>query len=155
MPIIKNLSEISDVYIGSEKITDIYAGNDKVKSGQQELPWTQPKLSANGTIGGNAFACIGNGEYSSDTKGYKAFDKSTSTYWYGLRGNLPYYLEWYNPVALKISQIIFTTGTARSDVEYCTKDYEIQASNDGNSWISIYSGTNTKRAHKTPVTVNL
>jgi len=41
--------------LDQKKITDVYAGNDKVKSGQQELPWTQPVLSANGTIGGDSF----------------------------------------------------------------------------------------------------
>lgn len=30
MPIVNNLNEISDVYLGSEKITDVYAGNDKI-----------------------------------------------------------------------------------------------------------------------------
>ena len=32
MPIIKNLSEISDVYLGSEKITDVYAGDKEIYS---------------------------------------------------------------------------------------------------------------------------
>jgi len=156
MPIINNLSEISDVYIGSEKITDVYAGNDKVKSGQQELPWTQPILSADGTIGGNSFACAGSDIYGSGYEAWRAFDNNTSKYAY--LNAPPQWLEWYNPNPLKISKIIIKSGNeaTMANGNSCIKNYKIQASTDNNNWIDIYTGTNsTKSSKRVAITANI
>lgn len=142
MPIVNNLNEISDVYLGSEKITDVYAGNDKVKSGQQELPWTQPVLSANGTIGGNSFACAAS-SILSGYEAYKAFDNSTSTYW-NPASYAPQWLEWYNPNPLKITQLNFIT-----DSNFYIDTYTIQASEDNINWRNVYSKSGNTSANFT------
>lgn len=124
--------------------------------GEKELPWTQPALSANGTIGGDRFACAASSEQASDGYGaYKAFNNNNDESWFA-KAKPPQWLEWYNPVPLKITKIIFATGTTYSGITVsCIKDYIIQASIDGNSWINIYTGVNSVKGVKTIVTANI
>ena len=133
------------------------------KREETEQPWTQPVLSANGTIGGDSFACAANTEYT-DNPAWKAFDNDANTDWQGLQSHgLPNILEWYNPSGLKITQITFTSGRRVSDggfppkysIRFCAKNYTIQASEDGNTWVDIYTGTNTSYSEKKSITVNI
>lgn len=136
------------------------------KREETEQPWTQPVLSANGTIGGDSFACAASSEYSTGS-GYawKAFDNDNTGCWGGSTygsSAVPQWLEWYNPSGLKITQITFTSG-GRTNIggfppKYvttgCVKDYTIQASADGNTWIDIYTGTNTSFSVKQSITAS-
>lgn len=153
MPIVNNLNEISDVYLGSEKITDVYAGNDKVKSGQQELPWTQPVLSTNGTMGGDSFACDQKSYYSGGRPyyAYRAFDNNISTDWENDAMTVagltpPTWISWYNPNPLKISKITIISGGAGG--YHNPKDFKIQVSDDNINWSDIYTGTNSLTGSK-------
>jgi hypothetical protein len=120
--------------------------------GEKEIPWTQPVLSANGTIGGNAFACAASSVYNS-SYAWKAFDNNLSNEWSSDgRAPLPAYLEWYNPKPLKISKIVYRTGNI---VAGRIVEYKIQASIDGNNWIDIYNGNNPDTPGNIEVTVNI
>ena len=122
------------------------------KREETEQPWTQPVLSANGTIGGNSFACAASSAYNS-SYAWKAFDNDLSTDW-GSDGTvpLPAYLEWYNPKPLKINKIVYRTGNALGGRII---EYKIQASIDGNNWIDIYNGNNPDSTGNIEVTVNI
>lgn len=127
------------------------------KREETEQPWTQPVLSANGTIGGDSFACAANTEYT-DNPAWKAFDNDTNTAWEGVNGfEFPQIIEWYNPNPLKITQIVFVTGYKRlgQGVYYCVKNYKIQASTDGNSWVDVFTGTNSSYSDKKSITVSI
>ena len=129
MSIIQNLSEVSDVYLGTNTISSIYAGTDEIYSGQQELPWTQPVLSANGTIGGNAFACAASSVGYNNV--WNAFDNNTNTFvWLN---QSPQWIEWYNPNPLKISKVRFTSQMGG------VQNGNLQFSDDGITWTNIYS----------------
>ena len=69
--------------------------------------WQQPVLSANGTMGGSKFACAVSA-YTLVTSGtvadaYGAFDNNTNTYWRS--GTTSGWIQFYNPVPLKVSAI--------------------------------------------------
>lgn len=88
--------------------------------------WTQPTLSANGTVGGDSFACRANSTYTGyDT--YKAFDNSSTTAWAENTTTNSGYLEFYSPVKLKVSKITIQnrheyTNTWASGVVYGSLD---------------------------------
>lgn len=110
------------------------------------VSWTRPNLSANGTIGGSSFACAAINEYSGK-EAYKAFDSATTTDWEPINKTAyPQWIEWYNPNALKTTQIVVVHGERKSlGQSYIynnfIKDWKLQASEDGNTWIDIASGT--------------
>lgn len=106
------------------------------------IPWSRPNLSADGTVGGSSFACVAINAYSG-AEAYKAFDSSTTTNWEVINNTaFPHWIEWYNPNALKTTQIEITHGAVLSDIRrFFINEWKLQASEDGNTWIDIASGT--------------
>jgi len=125
------------------------------KRGEVETSWTQPVLSANGTIGDNAFACAASSEVGYDSihnqyyTAWKAFNGITPAqdqdgYWMASSTSLPQWLEWYNPNPLKITRIQITGGGNMMGVYVGQPTtYQIQTSNDNINWSTIYNGTNS------------
>lgn len=148
MSLYNGSDKIKDLYIGPTKIKELYVGSTKVYSSQQELPWTQPVLSANGTIGGNSFACAAS---SNQSTAYKVFDNSTSSAFVSTASQ-PSWIEWYNPYPLKISQIKIATQLQGVVYQGALGDFYIQVSDDGINWTTVYTGSNRT---STSVTVNL
>lgn len=129
------------------------------KREETEQSWTQPVLSANGTIGGDSFACAANTEYI-DNPAWKAFDSNANTDWQGANSyGLPNILEWYNPNPLNVTKIVFVTGLKEGSltpiIYSCAKNYLVQASIDNTNWVDIYTGTNTSYSEKKSITVNI
>lgn len=122
----------------------------------EEQPWTQPVLNANGTIGGDSFACAASNEYN---PAWRAFDNETSNDWENNNGDMPCWLEWYNPNALKVTQIVIVTGIKPSqffsEIYGCLKNYKIQASSDNSNWADIYTGSNSSYSAKKSLTINI
>ena len=115
-------------------------------------PFIQPELTANGTMGGDSFACNQNAYYSSTTlawRCFKAWDGSSigeSDRWQinSVSTSTYYYIEWYNPSAILVNKL--TIYNAESS--YTVRDYILQGSNDYSTWANIISGTNTNTAGK-------
>lgn len=131
------------------------------KRTESETSWTQPVLSANGTIGGNAFACAASSTQSSQasTQPYKAFNgvyQTTSEGWFSRTGNYPAWLEWYNPLALKITNLKIYSGV---DYGYSygsnLGDFYIQVSDDNTNWETVYSGSNRSSGKALLTEINL
>lgn len=93
-----------------------------------EKDFVRPNLSANGTLGGNAFA-VG----ATDNYAFRAVDGNSSTYW-SATGSSPRYI-FYNPNSLKVTQLKlnFTATT------YWATNVTLQGSDDGSSWTTIPS----------------
>lgn len=157
MSLYNGSDKIKDLYIGPTKIKELYVGSTKVYSSQQELPWTQPVLSANGTIGGNSFACAASSEYNSNMLAYKAFDGNSSSYWYASSSSLPQWLELYNPIPLKITEIQIDGGihdNLTGSYDGQPTSFQIQVSEDGVNWTTIYNGTNSSHLERITVNIN-
>lgn len=117
--------------------------------------WTRPNLTANGTIGGSSFACTAvNAQTKYDA--YYAFNNSNAVWRPVNKTAFPQWIEWYNPNALKITQIVVKHGKSEyfnhDYIYYCfIQDWKLQASEDGNTWVDITSGTVSAsdiRSHK-------
>lgn len=124
------------------------------KREQTEQPWTQPVLSANGTIGGDSFACAassvltGNAAY----QAFQAFDNSTYLWTSAKNQQNNSWLEWYNPKKIAITTLKFWTGG-----DYgmgVIKNFKIQASNDNSTWVDIETGATSSNANVT-ITKNI
>lgn len=108
-----------------------------------DVSWTQPKLSANGTMGGSSFACHANSEYSSSYAAWHAFDgvKSSSNAW--IINNPPSnkYITAYSPTPIKVSKINVYNRNA-----YSVKAGAIYGSNDNSTWTTLKSFSNSTTA---------
>lgn len=103
--------------------------------------FSQPVLSANGTIGGSSFAVTAVNT-DSRTQPYYAFDSNKAdTFtagWLSKASNN--YLEWYNPNPLNITKLVIQYQTsAASSVGYISS-WKITASNDDTNYVDILSG---------------
>lgn len=108
--------------------------------GGVEIPFSQPTLSMNGTLGGSSFAVYASCEYSSDYAAYKAFDSNTTGTWWGTPdGTYPLTYIFYNPVALKVSNLAITNQPYPKSLG----SYVVYGSNDNSNWTALTSGTNT------------
>jgi hypothetical protein len=105
-------------------------------------PWTQPVLSANGTLGGSSFAVDASSSYALYTP-YKAFNNAS-----GLIGSWcpsdsisnGTYLIFYNPVPLRVASILVKNGSGDNRA---MPSGEIYGSDNGTDWNIICSFTNT------------
>lgn len=158
---LKVIESTSSDYDFSEDV-DIYkAYKTTVRKYYKYTNWTQPKLTANGTMGGSSFACNQSASLNSTTIAFKCFNGDTTTSgetnrWQinNINTNTEYYIYWYNPVALKISNL----KVWNEEANYVIKGYTLYGSNDNSSWTAITSGTNTVTTAKTawniPVSMN-
>ena len=111
-----------------------------------DVSFSQPALSANGTLGGSSFAVYASKEQSTGYALWKAFDKNTSTCWSaGAGANTTNfngtYFTIYNPAALKVSSLSITN---RSGVNgYTPKNGTVYGSDNNSSWTSIATYSNS------------
>ena len=119
-----------------------------VKKVMVDEPWKQPVLSANGTMGGSEFACSASA-YNTESSGtatdaWGVFDNNTNTYWRS--GTTSGWIQFYNPVPLKVSAI-------KWGYFYCyPTGGNVQGSNDGTTWDTLNTWTNSSEAD---FTINL
>lgn len=105
--------------------------------------FTRPDLTANGTVGGNAFAVLDPNSTSSNA--WRAMDSNTTTSYYW-NGSTPYSgskeFIFYNPNPLNVTGLTFYyTSTS-----YYASGLRVQGSNDNINWEDItttYSGSST------------
>ena len=109
-----------------------------------EIPFVQPVLTENGTIGGDAFAVEADSVIESGRPAWKAFDGNTVInnvrydQWHSGSGQ-PHWIMFYNPNPLSISKITIFNGADN----VMPLDWQFQYSDDNNDWHTLVSGTNT------------
>jgi len=119
------------------------------------VPFEQPVLSSNGTLGGNSFAVTQSPSYSSNEGGgpaYQVFDGKSGTCWYP-NGSFPRELTMYNPFPLCVSNIQVTNHNDTIRVATAGKIY---GSNDNSNWVELTSWTNNNISNHSSwdITVN-
>lgn len=109
--------------------------------------FVQPVLSANGTMGGDAFAVMADGEYDSNRPAWKAFDgnivMNNASYdqWHSGYGQ-PHWIKFYNPEPLNISKLTIYNGA--SNVLPLDWEFQYSDTNTDEDWHTLTSGTNTE-----------
>jgi len=119
------LAEVGDNY--SNVKVPAYTGYYKWTS------WTQPVLSNNGALGGTDFAVWGTVGSISGKEPYYMFDNNSATYY---RGTSTASIIIYNPIALKITNILWETFYSYP------RAGNVQGSNDGTTYTTIANFTN-------------
>lgn len=99
--------------------------------------WTQPKLTANGNMGGSSFAVICDNAESSYPI-YKIFDSDISTF-SSIELTQPCEIVIYNQNPLIITNFEITN---RSEHNLAITGYTIYGSTNNSNWVEIVSGTN-------------
>lgn len=109
-----------------------------IDSGEETIsvPWIQPILTANGTIGGDTAAAEATSTESA-YNAFEAFDNNPSTYW-GPAGGSGGTLTFYTPEKVRPTSIDFSFREASEIFRNCT----VTASIDNNSYTELgsYSG---------------
>lgn len=95
-----------------------------------EVSWTQPVLSANGTLGGDAFA-VASDSYISSNYAWHAF---AGSYWQSSTSGSVHWFTMYNPEPIKLQELRWYNNAGSN--YHITSGY-LQASNDNSSWTNI------------------
>ena len=107
------------------------------------IPFEQPVLTEDGTIGGSSFAVSGLPVMGTNL--YVMTNPNTGYYYYnGYLANQQF--TYYNPDAIKLTSITFNNVSIPSDIEGdILKTFQLDASNDNSVWTTIgtYSRTNS------------
>ena len=106
-----------------------------------EVPFKQPIISSDGVIGGDTFACASSGTISSSYTAHGAFDGSASTPGWAADTNNSGWLEFYNPVPIKVTQLSIMNNYEGIGYNVITAG-NVQAY-DGNDWVTLASFTNS------------
>lgn len=150
-------------YLPQNGTYTLTSSNTTLSVALEEYPYTepfvQPVLSANGSMGGDAFACNQSAAYNSTTLAWRCFKEwdgvstTESDRWQinGVSTSNYYYIEWYNPTELLINKL--TIYNAQSN--FTVSDYILQGSNDYSSWTDIISGRNNNTADRSGWEINL
>lgn len=107
--------------------------------------WTQPVLSANGTMGGSSFAVSASSEYDTARPAYGAFDGVTgndsANCWHSGSG-FPSWIQFYNPKPLKVTKL---TVTNRGSDGAFINSYGVSYSDDGETFTEFLTGTSSNQ----------
>lgn len=95
-----------------------------------------PTLTANGTMGGDTWACQADSEYNTTYVAYNVF--RSSSYWRSASAVSGHYLAWYSPTAYGLDGL---TITNYSNSNGRPTSYDIQVSDDGTTWTTVKTGT--------------
>ena len=124
--------------------------NGTYSTSETESSWSNPILSANGTIGGSSFAVYASSVYSTSYQAYHAVDGGT-TYW---RGTSPCYWEWYTPNPSKPTYLTLTALTSAKNGYYQAVAFDVQYSTNNSSWTTLYSHNNSSRPKTVSISLN-
>ncbi len=103
--------------------------------------WTQPTLSADGTVGGTSYACRCKA-YLTNYPAYKAFDSDkTSTIWASTTNAVDNWIEFYSPVELIVSKVSVTNR--KEDIPGTFGTVTLQGSLNGTDYYDLARYTNT------------
>lgn len=116
--------------------------------------WTQPKLTADGAMGGNSYACDAYPPiYSAGYEKYKAFDGNNSTFYASGQGSYPMHITFYSPVKLKVSS--FKWVNRPSQTFGTPYKFSLQGSNTNSNWVTIQSYSNNNSTPGAQTTYNV
>lgn len=135
--VIESTSSDYDYYVDNNKL---YIPARRRREYYKYEDWTQPVLTANGTLGGDSFAVSSSSNYSG-WPAWKAFDGvlTGSNGWSASANSYPQHIIFYNPVKILVSNINIMNHVSK-DGGFTAGN--IYGSDDGFIWVLINSFTN-------------
>lgn len=131
--------------IGAIQLTAVY------KPGSANFEWvafSNPVLTADGTLGGDSFAVSASSVAMSGYEAWRAFSSDASkAYSSGVNPsttNVTYTM--YNPIPLKVSRITFVNVPA-AYASSSPKNFTVQGSNDNSAWTTLGTYRNTNNTN--------
>lgn len=130
---------------GSAVNLKLYALHPDGQSHEMLVNFVRPDLTADGTMGGDDFACSADSSIDANRLPFKAFDGVTemaSVYtdmWHSNSGQ-PHWIAFYNPNPLIVNAVTIYNAMDTT-VPY---EWKFQYSDDGTDWTDCASGTNTE-----------
>ena len=109
--------------------------------------FSQPTLTANGTLGGSKFAVSASSQTSSGYAAWYAMDSSTSTYWCNDHSKSSWFI-FYNPTALRITKVVATQVSG-----YTFASVSVQGSNNNSAYTNITSTLTNNSTTKDTITL--
>ena len=103
--------------------------------------WTQPVLTANGTLGGDSFAVTESGSYNDSNPAYRVFDSDTSSHC--IFDKSSGYLMFYNPNPLKVTELTITNAVSDIWGTRALTAGTVYGSNNGTAFNKIKDFTNS------------
>lgn len=142
MPVYNGSSEIGDLYIGTQNTNCITYIPEDVKVRLDPIAWTQPVLTANGTMGGDSFACSQQAYYT-ETSGakqeaWRMFAEGNQHEWQinDVSTSKTYWAKFYNPEVIKIKKLqVVNPATGVS--EHTPVKVVFYGSNDDSTYTEI------------------
>lgn len=113
-----------------------------------DVNWTQPVLTANGTMGGSSFACTQSDYYTENDgrkqEAWRMFSSSNTEEWQinDVSKSKTYWASWYNPKPLKITKLQ-VVNAANTDSQYSPATLVLEGSNDNSSWTTLGTTNNS------------
>ena len=126
----QNIKEINMCKLPSETLENVVEISN----------WTQPTLTANGTMGGDSFT-INATSSSSTYPPYYGYNKQTSS-WITQTALGTAYSMFYNPNSLNVTSLTVTNPNGHSSA-YPITEGTIMASDDNDTWVELTKFTNS------------
>lgn len=113
-----------------------------------DVNWTQPVLTSNGTWSGSSFATTQNAYFTENDgrkqEAWRMFSSSNTEEWQinDVSTSKTYWASWYNPKPLKITklQVVNASGV---NGQYSPAKLVLEGSNDDSSWTSLGTTNNS------------
>lgn len=113
-----------------------------------DVNWTQPVLTSNGTWSGSSFATTQNAYYTENDgrkqEAWRMFSSSNTEEWQinDVSTSKTYWASWYNPKSLKIKklQVVNASGV---NGQYSPAKLVLEGSNDNSSWTTLGTTNNS------------
>jgi hypothetical protein len=132
-----------NIFANAEGDIETYENTIYVQKSSPEIltttSFTQPVLSANGTIGGSNFACAASTTYETNYA-HLAFDNNNNTIWHSANGS-SWWFKLYNPEAMNVTNL--QIRNSYDALHKSISSGNVQGSNDGSNWTTITTWTNS------------
>jgi hypothetical protein len=134
---IKEITIDAEVDIGTQikEINEFKLVNipDKKYYKYEYSDWTQPTLTANGTMGGNSFAVSADSSWSGYNP-YYACDKNAGTQWISGKGASSPFI-FYNPTPIIVKKLEVSSQHSDSGIQ--AQEGKVYGSNTNGDWVQI------------------
>lgn len=135
--------DMSNSYLGTQNTNCLTYIPEDVKVRLDPIAWTQPTLTANGTMGGDSFACDQSGYWTEDNgnkqEAWRMFSEGNTSEWQinNVSTSSTYWAKFYNPEVIKISKFQVVNSALEDVSNYIPAKIVLYGSNDDSTYTEM------------------